>query len=114
MKTRKTPFAKRSLGQNFLVDIDCIDRIIAAVDPKPGDTIIEIGPGRGALTERFAQTEARMVAVEIDRDLVPELRQRFENNPSLEVIHADFLEIDVFEELGAANAQDLKVVGNLP
>jgi 16S rRNA (adenine1518-N6/adenine1519-N6)-dimethyltransferase len=114
MSKRDRPFAKRSLGQNFLIDTACVNRIVAAVDAKAGDTIIEIGPGRGALTERLVESEARVIAVEIDRDLVPELRARFTDRPNFEVIEADFLEVDVFERLAAEDPNKVKVVGNLP
>ena len=60
-----TGFAKRSLGQNFLVDQDFIDKIIKAVDPQPGETIIEIGPGRGALTQRLVNSGAKVIAIEL-------------------------------------------------
>lgn len=114
MNKRDRPFAKRSLGQNFLIDTACVSRIVAALDAKAGDTIIEIGPGRGALTERIVESEARVIAVEIDRDLVPELRARFADKPNFEVIEADFLEVDVFERVAAEDPNKVKVVGNLP
>ncbi len=113
MNKRDRPFAKRSLGQNFLIDTACVSRIVAALDAKAGDTIIEIGPGRGALTERLVESEARVIAIEIDRDLVPELRARFSDRTNFEVIEADFLEVDVFERF-AADPNRVKIVGNLP
>ena len=63
--------AKRRFGQNFLVDRGVIDRIIAAVQPQSDETIIEIGPGRGALTSRLIEKAGRVVAIEFDRDLAP-------------------------------------------
>jgi 16S rRNA (adenine1518-N6/adenine1519-N6)-dimethyltransferase len=114
MNKRDRPFAKRSLGQNFLIDTACVSRIVAAVDAKAGDTIIEIGPGRGALTERLVESEARVIAVEIDRDLVPELRARFADWTNFEVIEADFLEVGVFDLLAAKDPSKVKIVGNLP
>ena len=66
--------SKRRFGQNFLVDRNIVSRIIEAVDPNRDETIVEIGPGRGALTTRLAERAGRVVAVEFDRDLVPYLR----------------------------------------
>ena len=60
---------KRRFGQNFLVDKNAIERIISAVDPQPDETIIEIGPGRGALTSRLAEEAGRLIAIEFDREL---------------------------------------------
>jgi len=62
--------AKRRFGQNFLVDRNVVDRIIAAVNPQTDQTIIEIGPGRGALTSLLIDKAKRVVAIEFDRDLV--------------------------------------------
>ena len=71
------PSAKRRFGQNFLIDKNVVSRILDAVQPKSDETIIEIGPGRGALTERLVETGARVVAIEFDRDLIPQLREQF-------------------------------------
>ena len=65
--------AKRRFGQNFLVDRNVVDRIIAAVNPQSDQTIIEIGPGRGALTSLLIEKAKRVVAIEFDRDLVAQL-----------------------------------------
>ena len=66
--------AKRRFGQNFLVDRNVVDRIIASVNPQTDQTIIEIGPGRGALTSLLIEKAKRVVAIEFDRDLVAQLR----------------------------------------
>jgi 16S rRNA (adenine1518-N6/adenine1519-N6)-dimethyltransferase len=99
---------RRRFGQNFLVDPNYIARIVAAVDPKPGDNLVEIGPGLAALTGQLIEHAGSIAAVEIDRDLAARLRERFAP-PALRLFEADALEFD-FAELG----HDLRVVGNLP
>jgi 16S rRNA (adenine1518-N6/adenine1519-N6)-dimethyltransferase len=112
-------YAKKSLGQNFLVDQKYIDKIIQAVDSSPSDTVIEIGPGRGAITERLVVSGANVLAVELDRELVPLLREKFLRADSFTVVEADATEID-FAKLIAGSSKfkisDLrsKVVANLP
>src|SRR4029434_33892 len=69
--------SKRRFGQNFLVDRNIVNRIIETVEPGPDETIVEIGPGRGALTTRLVERAGRVVAVEFDRELVPYLRDLF-------------------------------------
>jgi 16S rRNA (adenine1518-N6/adenine1519-N6)-dimethyltransferase len=99
---------RKRFGQNFLVDQHYVGRIIAAIDPRPGDNLVEIGPGLGALTGELVQRAQRIAAIEIDRDLAGRLRARF--GPDRLVLHeADALSFD-FAALGA----DLRVVGNLP
>src|SRR5215203_472252 len=93
----KKPFAKRSLGQNFLVDQNYIRKIIDAVDPREADTIIEIGPGRGAITERLVDSGANVIAIELDRDLVSLLRDQFRNSPNLHVVEADATQVNLVE-----------------
>ena len=103
---------KRRFGQNFLVDRNIVDRIIRSVDPKPHETIIEIGAGQGALTSRLAQAAGRVMAIEFDRELVPQLRAQFANNPNLTVIEADALAVDFCAAIRPA--QTARVVANLP
>ena len=95
----KKPFAKRSLGQNFLSDPNYVNKIISALAPASGETIIEIGPGRGALTERLAASGADIIAIELDRDLVPFLREKFQENKNIHIVEADVLETDIAELL---------------
>lgn len=105
------PYAKKSLGQNFLVDPNYIRKIVAATDLKAEDTVIEIGPGRGAITAALVESDARVIAVELDRHLVPELAERFRDRPNFRVIEADATKIDFSEILGGRRS---KVVANLP
>jgi 16S rRNA (adenine1518-N6/adenine1519-N6)-dimethyltransferase len=106
----KTVFAKKSLGQNFLVDQSVIDKIIAAINPQIGETIVEIGPGRGALTRKLIETGANIVAIELDRVFVPNLRAEFATFANFKIIEADALDVD-FSKLFDGKA---KLVANLP
>ena len=99
---------RKRFGQNFLVDTHYIERIVDAVDPRPGDNVVEIGPGLAALTARLIERAGSIAAVEIDRDLAAGLRGRFEPG-ALRLHEADALKFD-FAALGS----DLRVVGNLP
>ncbi|MDH5264298.1 MAG: 16S rRNA (adenine(1518)-N(6)/adenine(1519)-N(6))-dimethyltransferase RsmA [Betaproteobacteria bacterium] len=102
------PKPKKRLGQHFLTDRHYLDRIVAEIDAKPGEAVVEIGPGPGALTERLALAVRPLHVVEIDRELAAGLRARFA--PDAVVVHeADALDFD-FASLPA----DLRVVGNLP
>ena len=100
--------ARKRFGQNFLADPHHVARIADAVSPRAGDTVVEIGPGLGALTEALIARGARVVAIEIDRDLAARLSGRFPPDV-LELVVGDALEFD-FTTLG----RDLRVVGNLP
>ena len=103
---------KRRFGQNFLVDNRVVDRIIDSVRPQPDETIIEIGPGRGALTKRLAQSGAHIVAIEFDRDLARQLRDEFRDYPNFHLVEADALEADFCAVIQPA--QTARVVANLP
>ena len=114
MSSLKPPirFSKRRFGQNFLVDRGVVDRIIAAVQPTGDETIIEIGPGRGALTSRLLEKAGRVVAIEFDRELVPQLRDEFGEFANLALIEADALALDFCEAIQPATTA--RVVANLP
>lgn len=105
--------AKPRLGQHFLKDQEVLRRI-AATAAKPADTVVEIGPGRGALTRHLVQVAARVVAVEIDADLASSLSERCGFPRNLEVIHADILNVDVSDYVRESNAHQSVIVGNLP
>lgn len=100
--------SRQKLGQHFLIRGSILERIAAAVCPAPADLVIEIGPGRGALTEKLLKRAARVVAIELDPFLVEHLRSKFADEPRLEVIHADVLATDL-TQWGPA-----PVAGNLP
>jgi len=101
----------KRFGQHFLRDAGVVARIADAVDPQPGERIIEIGPGRGALTQALLARTRHLETIEIDRDLVAELRTRFDA-ARLTVIEADVLDIDFTALRG--DGPRLRLVGNLP
>jgi 16S rRNA (adenine1518-N6/adenine1519-N6)-dimethyltransferase len=104
----KSHVARKRFGQNFLVSPGIVVKIVEAIHPQPGDTIVEIGPGLGALTEPLLARLDHLHVVEIDRDLIVRLRERFP--PDRLTIHeGDALQFD-FSALGTG----LRVVGNLP
>ena len=105
------PYAKKSLGQNFLVDHNYIRKIIDAADPHPGDTIVEIGPGRGAITAGLVDSGAEVIAIELDSRLAAELSESFKELPNFRIIEADATKVD-FAEI--VNRKTAKVVANLP
>jgi 16S rRNA (adenine1518-N6/adenine1519-N6)-dimethyltransferase len=105
-------FPKRRFGQNFLVDRSVVERIVNAVAPTRAETIIEIGPGRGALTTHLIQNTGHVVAIEFDRDLVPQLRAQFRDATNLEIIEADALALDFCDTIQMAPVA--RVVANLP
>jgi len=100
--------ARRRFGQNFLVDRHYIDRIVAAIDPRPGDNLVEIGPGLGALTRPLLERAGRLTVIEIDRDLAARFAAEFTAD-RLTLHVADALSFD-FAALGSR----LRVIGNLP
>ena len=100
----------RSLGQNFLHDQNLARGIVALLDIQPGDHIVEIGPGLGALTEFLARPDTRLTLIEKDSRLVPHLREKFECETT-RVFHTDALDFDLRELWGAG---PVKIVGNLP
>ena len=105
--------ARKRFGQNFLCDSAVIDSIISGINPRPGDRMIEIGPGLGALTEPLlAETDGNLQVVELDRDLIPILRTKFFNYPNFTIHEADALKFD-FDQL-ADDENQLRIVGNLP
>lgn len=100
---------RKRFGQHFLTDESVIDRIVDAIDPRPGQAVVEIGPGLGAMTRPLAERLDRLSVIELDRDLAQRLRRQ----PKLDVIEADVLKVDI-EALAAERGQPLRIVGNLP
>jgi 16S rRNA (adenine1518-N6/adenine1519-N6)-dimethyltransferase len=106
---------KQHLSQNFLVDLEARDAIVAAGGVTPGETVLEIGPGLGVLTEGLLATGARVVAIELDQDLLPRLQEKFARviaNGDLTVIHGDALELDLEPLLPSQGTW--RVVANIP
>jgi 16S rRNA (adenine1518-N6/adenine1519-N6)-dimethyltransferase len=104
--------AKRSLGQNFLVGSHYPRRIVDSVAPRSGETIVEIGPGHGALTGLLIESGARVIAIELDPELIPRLSKMFSGRDNFRLIEADALKAD-YCELIAPDAT-ARVVANLP
>ena len=104
--------AKKSLGQNFLIDPNQQRRIVAALDPQPDDTVLEIGPGHGALTHHLAAVVRKLILVELDDDLAPALERAFAQQPHVQVVHADVMDVDIAPLV--EDVRTLKVVGNIP
>src|ERR1051325_5178951 len=95
--------AKRRFGQNFLVDRGVAQKIVEAFAPQPDQTIIEIGPGRGALTTELIKKAGRLIAIEFDRDLAPRLRAQFSGSSNFKLVEADALTIDFCEQIQPAH-----------
>jgi 16S rRNA (adenine1518-N6/adenine1519-N6)-dimethyltransferase len=102
--------ARKRFGQHFL-EPAWVAKLVAVIDPQPDQTVLEIGPGRGALTAALAPRVARLVAVEIDRDLAAALPQQMP--PSVRVVEGDFLETDLAALL-TGERLPVRVAGNLP
>ncbi|HIJ88348.1 MAG TPA: 16S rRNA (adenine(1518)-N(6)/adenine(1519)-N(6))-dimethyltransferase RsmA [Desulfuromonadales bacterium] len=103
----------KSLGQNFLVDGTVIDKIIQAADIRPDQAVLEIGPGRGALTKHLAERAGRLVLIEFDHALAAWHRDQYLGNSAVTVIDADVLKVDLAALLPEV-AQKWNVVANLP
>ncbi|MDE2369800.1 MAG: 16S rRNA (adenine(1518)-N(6)/adenine(1519)-N(6))-dimethyltransferase RsmA [Burkholderiales bacterium] len=101
--------ARKRFGQHFLADSAIIDAIVRAIAPRPGQALVEIGPGLGALTQPLLERCGALTVIELDRDLAARLRRQ----TALAVVEADVLRVD-FGALADAAGQRLRVVGNLP
>jgi 16S rRNA (adenine1518-N6/adenine1519-N6)-dimethyltransferase len=101
------------LGQNFLVSPTAQTGIVDALGDLSHRTVVEVGPGRGAITQILARRARRLIAIELDRDLAPRLRAQFANQPNVEILQQDILTTD-FRALRAEDTDKLLVVGNLP
>jgi 16S rRNA (adenine1518-N6/adenine1519-N6)-dimethyltransferase len=102
--------ARKRFGQHFLTDPAIVDAIVRAIDPRPGQPMVEIGPGLAALTQPLVERLGRLAVIELDRDLAARLRQ----HPHLQVTEADVLKVDFAALAQTLGAPRLRVVGNLP
>jgi len=100
----------KRFGQNYLHDKNIINKIVREINPLPDDTILEIGPGRGALTELIYGKTENFIAVEIDSRVIEDLRLKF---PDLQLIQKDFLKVDIKTVYGS-NKKKLRIIGNIP
>lgn len=105
----------KSLGQNFLIDTNVIDRILEGARVKEGDYVIEVGPGIGTLTKEMGRSAEKVVAIEIDKTLIPILEETLVDFPNIEVINQDILKVNVQELVKEKlNGGPVKLVANLP
>lgn len=104
--------ARKRFGQNFLIDHGIIRDIVRSVHPHKDDVIVEIGPGKGAITQLLADACDNLNVIELDRDLVPWLKVKFEKHPNFQLFQADALQFD-FAQLIKTD-KPLRIVGNLP
>ena len=103
--------ADKKLGQNFLIDENVVRQIVAAAELSEADTVLEVGPGIGTLTQGLAESKAQVVAVELDTRLLPVLATTLEGYDNVRVVHGDILTVNIMEEVGVPN---FKVCANLP
>ena len=101
---------RKRFGQHFLADGGIIEAIVDAIDPQPGQAMVEIGPGLAALTQPLVERLGQLTVIELDRDLAVRLR----NHAQLSVIESDVLKVDFAQVAQAQGAPKLRVVGNLP
>jgi 16S rRNA (adenine1518-N6/adenine1519-N6)-dimethyltransferase len=102
--------ARKRFGQHFLVDDTVIEGIVRAIDPRPGEALVEIGPGLGAMTQPLLERAGALTVIELDRDLAARLRKQ----PLLKVVEADVLTVDFATLATELGGRPLRVVGNLP
>ena len=117
-KGRKPSFSKhlprKRFGQNFLEDPGIIDNIVRSIAPQPADTMVEIGPGLGAITEHLVDQVAQLAVVELDRDLIPNLKISFATRDNFRIYEGDALKFDYSSLPGELACEQFRVVGNLP
>jgi 16S rRNA (adenine1518-N6/adenine1519-N6)-dimethyltransferase len=101
------------LGQNFLKNESVVKKIIKAANLKADDLVVEIGPGKGILTEELLKYAGKLLAIEIDNNLAEMLQNKFRNNTNIEIIEEDILKVD-FNKLLGSRASKYKVIANLP
>ena len=115
---------KPKLGQNFLVDRGAMNKIVEALGDISHTTVVEIGPGKAALTDLLAARAGRLIAVELDRVLAAQLRMKFSRQPNVEILEADILSVDIstmvgnrpgpLRDLRPSERPTARIVGNLP
>lgn len=104
--------ANKNLGQNFLINEQIIDDIVKVANVNEDDLIIEIGPGLGSLTSKLADNAKKVVAIELDQNMIEILKERFSLYKNVEIIHGDIMKVDLKEIIG--EEKNVKIVANLP
>lgn len=109
-RERGYPPVLKRYGQHFLSDLKILGGIVDALAPGPDDTVVEVGPGRGSLTDILVERSGRVIGVEIDRALAEQLGKRYRDRPNVQVVQRDVLETD----LHALAGSDFLLIGNVP
>lgn len=105
---------RKKFGQNFLIDSHILDKIIEAADVTREDCVLEIGPGIGTMTQRLAEEAGEVIAVEIDKNLIPILGETLANYDNVTILNEDILKVDIHQIVTQHGGKPLKVVANLP
>ncbi len=105
---------QKKFGQNFLIDGHVLDKIISAADITKEDTILEIGPGIGSMTQHLCEKAGKVISVEIDKMLIPILEENLASYDNFILINEDFLKLDILKLLKEHSCNRVKVVANLP
>lgn len=105
---------KKNFGQNFLVDERVLDKIIASAEITDEDIVLEVGPGIGTLTQALAKKAKKVIAVEIDKTLIPILQELLSEYNNIQIINEDILKVDIAQLVKENGGKPLKVVANLP
>ncbi len=108
-RSRQPPVLKK-FGQHFLSDKNVLTAIVDALAPTTSDTVVEVGPGRGSLTDILLERAGLVIAVEIDRALAASLRERYRDRTNIEIVEDDFLDVELRAEAG----RDFLLIGNVP
>lgn len=108
--------ANKKLGQNFLIDDNAIDKIVASAEIKKNDLVIEIGPGLGTLTSKLLENARKVIAIELDEKMIPILAERFKLYNNFTLINEDILKVNLKQLILDNNVEDgeVKIVANLP
>jgi len=107
--------AKKQLGQHFLHDTGIIEKIVRAVDPQPGERLVEIGPGQGAITLPLLKRHGQLTVIEFDRDLIAPLSEAAHGVGELTILHRDVLDVDFGKlAIDGSGVGQLRLIGNLP
>lgn len=105
---------RKKFGQNFLIDNSILDKIVEAADITRKDCVLEIGPGIGTMTQRLAEEAGEVVAVEIDKNLIPILGETLAGYDNVTVLNEDILKVDIHQIVADHGGRPIKVVANLP